>query len=185
MNQSLVTQEKLLLLLKAHENKGFDLLYKLYGKNLYEITVKIVHDRAMAEDVLQDSFVKIWLHMADYDSAKGSLFTWLLNITRNTAIDRTRSLAYQSRIHCSSRLDEGDRKVTNLYKQFPCFEQQTDTIGLLNYVALLEEDHREVIEHIYLKGYTHVQTSKKLQIPLGTVKSRLKRAISLLQTFLL
>jgi RNA polymerase sigma-70 factor (ECF subfamily) len=86
MKKQLLIQQQLIALLKAKDKKAFDYLYDPYAGCLYTIIVKVVHDRELANDLLQDSFMSIWINMATYDISKGSLFTWMLNIARNKAI---------------------------------------------------------------------------------------------------
>jgi RNA polymerase sigma-70 factor (ECF subfamily) len=177
MRTPLLAEQELISLLKAKDKKGFDLLYSLYSPAMYAIVLKIVHSQELAQDVLQDSFVKMWKNIHTYDASKGSLFTFILNITRNTAIDKTRSLYYQQQRKGVS--------FTNLHfegldQTHPSY-QQVDHIGMGKYIDALAPCHKILIEYIYLKGYTHEQAAKILEIPLGTVKSRLKVAISILK----
>ncbi|MDO1451116.1 RNA polymerase sigma factor [Rhodocytophaga aerolata] len=181
MKKPLPTEQELIGLLQAKEKKGFDLLYHLYSNALYTIAFKIVHSQQLAEDVLQDSFIKIWKNIHTYDASKGSLFTFILNITRNTAIDKTRSLYYQKQrqgLKCTILLfDRVDQKH--------CFYQQVDYIGITKYIDALAPQYKHLIEYVYLKGYTHQEAAKALEIPLGTAKSRLKSAIAQLQLMIL
>jgi RNA polymerase sigma-70 factor, ECF subfamily len=170
----LIPEERIVCLLKTRDKKGFDLLYSLYANCLYNIALKIVHSKEIAEDVLQDSFIKIWKNIDAYDSAKGSLFTFILNITRNTAIDKTRTLAYK-------------REMQGVLFPMPakdgraCFQPTADFIGMDKYIARLAPQHQHLIRYVYFEGYTHEETAEKLGIPLGTVKSRLKAAVNKLK----
>ncbi len=167
-------EEKIICLLKARDKKGFDLLYKLYSGCLYNIALKIVHSREIAEDVLQDSFIKIWKNIDTYNASKGSLFTFILNITRNTAIDKTRSMAYKQ-----ERSGLTFDPVT--IDQQDCFQPQVDYIGMEQYVKALDSRHQDLVKYVYFQGYTQDEAAKVLEIPLGTAKSRLKAAIGQLR----
>src|SRR3712207_4079549 len=83
-----MTEKELVRLLRQREKRGFTLLYDHYSSALYGIIRKIVRSEELAQDVLQDAFVKIWRGIDSYDASKGTLFTWILNVARNTAIDR-------------------------------------------------------------------------------------------------
>ena len=76
--------------LKAKDKKAFENLYDKYSGALFNIILRIVNNQVIAEDVLQESFVKIWKNIDKYDEDKSTIFTWMLNISRNTAIDATR-----------------------------------------------------------------------------------------------
>jgi RNA polymerase sigma-70 factor (ECF subfamily) len=82
---NIVTEQELINSLRAKEKRGFDVLYDKYSTCLYVVVLKIVQDQQVAEDVLQDSFIRIWQQAPCYDSSKGTLLTWLLTMTRDTA----------------------------------------------------------------------------------------------------
>ncbi len=91
-----MTQEELLPLLLRKEEKAFTTLYDMYSKSLFSIITNLIKDREEAEDVLQEVFVKIWKNIDSYNQSKGRLYTWMLNITRNTAIDKLRSKGFNN-----------------------------------------------------------------------------------------
>ncbi len=155
-------------LLKQQDKRAISLLYDKYGAALYGIALKIVGSEALAEDVLQDSFVKVWKNASSFDEKKGTLFTWLLNITRNTALDTIKSAAYRR----SKKIQELDFSVYD-HEDWRV-EQKPEHIGLRSAVEGLEEKYRLIIELVYFKGYTQQEVVKQLDIPLGTVKSRVK-----------
>jgi len=163
-----MSREKLIIrLLQHNDDRAIELLYDDYAAALYGVVFRIVLSEEVAQDVLQEAFVKIWKKGQQYNISKGTLFTWILNICRNTAIDATRSKHYR-----------GNGKIQNL-EQFVGKEEHTEelninTVGLLNHVNGLEEKYRVVIDLIYLQGHTQKEVTEVLNIPLGTVKSRLK-----------
>jgi RNA polymerase sigma-70 factor, ECF subfamily len=170
-----ITTNELVELLRQRSREGFNELYEGYSATLYGIICKIVKDAAMAEDILQDSFVKVWKNIDNYSAEKGSFFTWLLNITRYTAIDYLRSKQYKQQIKNQTTTDneyiqETAYTVTNI-----------DNNNLKLLVAKLEPKYREVIDLIYFWGYTQDEVSKILQIPLGTVKTRARMGLQLLR----
>jgi RNA polymerase sigma-70 factor (ECF subfamily) len=85
------SEDELIRLLKIKEPSAFSYLYDNYSGALFGIIYKMLDDRQLAEDVLQEAFVKIWNSFSNYDSLKGRLFTWMLNIARNLTIDTIRS----------------------------------------------------------------------------------------------
>ena len=89
------SEEELIYLLKNRDQPAFSYLYDNYSGALFGIIYKMLEDRELAEDVLQEAFVKIWNNFSNYDSLKGRLFTWMLNITRNLTIDTVRSKGIQ------------------------------------------------------------------------------------------
>ena len=84
MNRVFADETELVMLLKQKSKVAFNYLYDNYSRALYGIILKIVETEEVAEDILQDVFVKIWNRIDSYDASKGKLFTWLLNVARNT-----------------------------------------------------------------------------------------------------
>ncbi len=170
------TEAELVELLKHKSEEAFGALYDNYSAALFGIVKRIIGDEDAAQDVLQDGFVKIWKNIERYDSDKGTLFTWMLNIVRNKAIDATRSKHYKHQIRLDdSIVDKGDdRQVT----------QNEEHIGIKEAVRSLKPEHKEVLEVIYFGGYTQEEASKKLDMPLGTLKTRARAAIKNLRELL-
>jgi RNA polymerase sigma-70 factor (ECF subfamily) len=158
--------------LREKDKQVIEQLYDQYSAVLFGIILKIVQSNEVAEDALQESFVKIWSNGSSYDSAKGTIFTWMLNIARNTAIDKVRAANGKKKAQLSDY-----NALLGKEGQHPSAELQIDQIGLIQVVDGLEEKYREMIDLIYFKGYTQEEISQELGMPLGTVKSRLRIAI--------
>ena len=135
------------------------------------------NDQELAKDVLQEAMVKIWNNISSYDAAKGTLFTWMLNICRNMAIDKTRSKNYRNQ-QMNQSFDANPVLENNL-QEIP----KPETIGMKKILEKLDPAQREVVDAVYMLGYTHAEASKKLNIPLGTVKTRLRNAIQELRKY--
>lgn len=166
------TEEELIALLKSKDAGAYSLLYDNYSAALFGIISKVVSAEEIAEDILQDVFVKIWKNIENYDASKGRLFTWMLNIARNTAIDYSRSK--QSKMDGKLRDLENSRYEVNKQSSL---QSNTDFIGVKEQVAKLKEDYRVLIDMLYFEGYTQEDAAKELNIPLGTVKTRIRAAI--------
>ena len=165
------TENNIIHQLQHQDKQVISLLYDQYSASLYGIILKIVRDEGIAKDVLQEVFVKIWKNGPKYNPSKGSLFTWMLNIARNTSIDKTRSANYRH----NGKIQTMDATV--YHNGSLKHEQNTDTIGLKGIVNTLDEKYREIIELIYFNGYTQKEVEEHLGIPLGTVKSRVRIAL--------
>lgn len=165
--------------LKMHNESAFEYLYNNYKGALLTVIKQIILDDEIAGDVLQEAFVTTWKNIDKYDAAKGKLFTWLLNVTRNCAINTTRSKNFKSQ----QKNDSIDNYV-NYLDTTKNQEQDINKIGLRKQVHLLREDYKNVLELSYFNGYTHEEIAKILGIPEGTVKTRLRNAlIELRKTF--
>jgi len=146
-------------------------LYDQYGAALYGVVLRIVQSEELAEEVLQETFLKIWKNAASFDLAKGKFFTWALNIARHAAIDATRSSDFKNR----RKTDPFDFLV--YCENHPAASTVTDAIGLREIVNKLGEKHRKVIDLAYFQGYTQTEIEEELNIPIGTVKTRLRLAL--------
>lgn len=150
--------------------------YKNYGETLLGLIFKVVRSREAAEEVLQDTFVKIWKYAAQYDRSKGRLFTWFANIARNTAIDKVRSAGFQR----EQKTDSMENFVTN--DNLGAVDMKTSDSGLIATINSLDEKYRKLIDLVYFQGYSQREIEKEFSIPLGTVKTRLRAAISELRS---
>ena len=165
-----ISEEELVALLLSKDKEAFRILYDNYSAALFGIVLKIVRTTEVAEDVLQESFIKIWKNISSYDKSKGRLFTWLLNIARNTAIDklRTKNEKYENQ-SIDDNVYQVDKKSNTTMK--------VEHIGVKQNVLALKAEHRVIIDMAYYGGYTQDEISKELTIPLGTVKTRMRNAI--------
>jgi RNA polymerase sigma-70 factor (ECF subfamily) len=177
--RTLIAEADLVALLQQRDQRGFALLYDNYSAALYGIILKIVRTEEVAADVMQDAFVKIWRNIDSYHSGKGTLFTWILNVARNTAIDKIRSQDFQQ----ASQNQSLDHFVGIVEQENPV-DMHIDAIGLRRVVAGLRPEHRTLIELIYFQGYTQAEVSEELNIPLGTVKTRIKTALMQLRSLI-
>ncbi len=170
------SEEELVLLLKQQNREAFNHLYKNYAGVLYGIIIKLIFDEQTAQDVLQEVFVKIWNSIEQHDPKKGRIYTWMINIARNTAIDKLRSKGeiMKGKIH------PGEETVNNL-AQGMRIEQTTDAIGLRKMVGALRPEYETIVDLAYYKGFTMDEISKTLEIPLGTVKTRMRSALQQLR----
>ncbi len=165
--------------LKAKDQQSFSYLYDNYAGALYSIVLQVVPDKDLASDVLQEVFVNIWRKIESYDSAKGRLFTWMLNVARNLAIDMVRSKSYQN-----SQKNQAMPENDFFDKAGNSIQLSVDNIGLRKMVNKLKSEHRVLIDLAYFKGYTHEEIAEIESIPLGTVKTRIRSALTQLRDYL-
>lgn len=158
--------------LKARASEAVTYLYDHYAHALFGVIDRIIQSEDISNDVLQDAFVKIWKNIDSYSPEKGSLFTWMLNICRNTAIDETRSKQYKNQLQ-NRNIEDSVNKVDRIEQ----VQQKTDHIGLKEVVAKLKPEQKVLIDKVYFEGYTQEEVSKELEIPLGTVKTRIRAAM--------
>ena len=163
---SALLEKHIVELLQERNDKAISLLYEHYGDTLYGVAKKVVRDEELAQDVLQESFVKIWKKSDSYDASKAKLFTWLFRITRNTAIDKLRSV--NTKTDKEIQIDVSDvynLGVDSIRPEFMDVRENLDKI---------EDKYQIVLEALFFHGMTQQEASDELDIPLGTIKSRLK-----------
>ncbi len=170
--QKTYSEEDLVELLNTGNQQLFGVLYDNYSKALYGIIKKVIEDDAVAEDLLQESFIKIWNNRLLYDTSKGRLFTWMVTIARNSSIDYLRSK--QNKF--DEKINRGDKTLNEVNKSNKV-ETSVDHIGLKKVISRLKDDHRTLIDLVYFEGYTQEEISKKLGMPLGTVKTKVRSAL--------
>lgn len=166
------SEEELVELLQSRSRKAFDALYTNYSDALFGVISRVITDEKLAQDILQEVFVKIWDRFDSYDASKGRLFTWMLNIARNASIDATRSKQFGK-----------DRKTNSIENSVDIAwndnseQSKTDFIGVQKFLDQLRPEYRQLIDMIYFEGYTHAEAAEELELPLGTVKTRVRSAI--------
>ena len=166
------TEEELVIMLQNRDQQAFSYLYDNYAAALNGIIYRMVEDRELSEDILQEAFVKIWNNFSSYDTGKGRLFTWMLNITRNLTIDTMRSKGYKKQAKISS----DENSVSNLTDDSRIAER-FDAMGIRKHLTSLRPEQRSIIDLAYFNGYTQDEISKEMGIPLGTVKTRMRAAM--------
>lgn len=165
--------------MQNRDKSALEYLYDHYSGAIYGAVLRIVKKEEVAEEVLQDVFLKIWDKFSNYDSSKGRLFTWMINVARNQAIDKTRSKEIVKEGKTS-----GIENVVSKIDRTDYIEQQVEGIGVKEVLKNLPEEQRFVVEYLYLKGYSQSELAEEFNIPLGTVKTRLRLAMQQLRTTL-
>ncbi|TDD96919.1 RNA polymerase sigma factor [Flavobacterium cellulosilyticum] len=174
-----MTQEELIPLILNKDERAFTLLYDMYSKSLFSVISNLLKETEDAEDTLQEVFVKIWKSIDSYSASKGRLYTWMLNIARNSAIDKLRSKGFNN-----SKKNLSDENFVNLLEDSNNQNNRIDTIGILEFVKKLKPKCVQIIELLFFQGYTQQEASDELEIPLGTVKTHNRNCINDLRTYL-
>ena len=171
-------EEDLIARLQQQDQAAMTILYDKYSAALYGVILRIVKKEEVAEDVMQECFIKIWSSFHQYNNEKGKLFTWILNIARNTAIDKIRSKEFR----VSARETSIDESPVHHFSS--SYQIKPDHIGIKEIVAKLNPEQKKIIDMMYFGGYTQSEVAEELAIPLGTVKTRARAAIKFLTKLL-
>ena len=173
-----LSENDLVQAIRQKDKIGAEALYDMYSGSLYGVIYRIVQHEEIAQDLLQDTFVKIWNSFPLYDPAKGRLFTWMVNLARNLSIDKIRSRDFRN-----NSKNQDIENTVNVIDEQRSTEINPDLIGVKELVKLLKPEQKSVLDLVYFRGYTHVEASEELGIPLGTVKTRMRMAIITLRKF--
>lgn len=157
--------------LQSGNEQALAAIYDAYSPALYGLAKNIVGNDEIAQDVLQECFIKIWKQIKLFDPSKGSFFTWIINICRNLSIDEQRK---SNRVQQGPTLDEENHSLTY---------QNTNGIGLRNILQNLPKEQQLVLDFIYFKGYTQQEVAAVTGWPIGTVKTRSRAALLSLKKF--
>ncbi|SDS47203.1 RNA polymerase sigma-70 factor, ECF subfamily [Gillisia sp. Hel1_33_143] len=160
-------QDQLIAQLQAGNERAFERIYQLYSESIFGIIYTITRDKTVSEEILQDVFLKIWEKAPTYNPKKGRFFTWILNIARNASIDKIRSKDFKNK-----QLNLKSDNFVDILEAKSNFSSKIDAIGLQKYIDILEPVCKKLIDLLFFKGFTQKETAEKLDMPLGTVKTK-------------
>ena len=152
------------------DKKALYQLYDKYSGALYGVILRMSQDEVEAQDLLQETFVKIWTNIAQYDETKGRFYTWAYRIARNTTLNSLRS---------KNKLIQNDDLGVYETKENP--EDKQDYSLLQGSLKKLEPHHQKAIALVYYQGYTHQEAHEEMGVPLGTFKSYVRQALKQLR----
>lgn len=174
---TLSSDEELINQIIRGDQEAFLALYDKYAARVYALAVQILGDTMLAEEITQDSFMKVWSRARQFNPRRGKLITWLLTITRTTALDRLR---FEGRRPILSQVQDPEE----ILKSIPNSETTTEENrwrSMYFAVQSLPEEHRAVIDLAYYKGLSQSEIAEVLDWPLGTVKTRIRDAMKTLR----
>lgn len=156
--------------------RAFETLYRESSQRLFAVALRCMGRRELAEEVLQEAFVRIWHNAARYDAALSAPMTWMINITRNLAIDQLRK---------HRELPLTDEQAMALFDDSPSAHDQLDSqrqaSALQGCLETLEDKQRESIVIAYFHGLSHADLAERMAAPLGSVKSWIRRGLERLR----
>jgi RNA polymerase sigma-70 factor (ECF subfamily) len=174
-----VPDEDLVKRLQQRDPRAMGDLYDRFGKLAFSVILSIVRDPATAEDLVQETFLRVWNRIQAFEAGRGALGPWLLAIARNRAIDHVRSM--------SSRMDRNSfefdaREHPSLFVDMEREVVNTDHARIIRQaIAKLNQNQRRVIELAYYEGLSQSEMAEKMGQPLGTVKTWVRTALKILR----
>ena len=180
-----VTDESLLIAVGNGQNvDAFNQLFKRFAKKIFALGMKITRNEQLANDLIQESMLNVWQKAPLYDLDKGSAKGWIFTLSRNRCFDMLRKQKRQP--NCISADDiwplESGAEPAMVHEDIG--GQQVELSLIEGYFVQLPDPQRAVIEQIYIKDRTHEEAAAHLQIPLGTLKSRLRLGVAKLRNLI-
>lgn len=179
-----MADEDLMRLVADMDAEAFEVVYDRHSAAAYSLCYRIAGSRSLADDVCQEAFISIWRSAARYDGSLGSVRSWILSVARNRAIDQLRRATRHDdrKLHddgeaVAARLPSGEHTDQEVLRRV----EAEETSELL---TRLPADQRRVIELSFYSGYSHTEIAAMLDLPLGTVKGRMRQGLEKLQRHL-
>ena len=157
------------------DQAAFAELYDRHSRLVFSLALRILQDRADAEDVVQEVFAQVWAQAQRYDASRGAVAAWMLVLTRSRAIDRLR--AKRSRPETAGEATAAESVVDGSVTQDLELLSAEQVTRLQRAMQELTEAQRAALELAYYEGLTHVEVAERLAEPLGTVKTRIRQAV--------
>ncbi|MDX6849137.1 sigma-70 family RNA polymerase sigma factor [Gilvimarinus sp. SDUM040013] len=166
---------KLLCATAEGDRRAFNELYRLTSGKMYAVCLQLLQRKDLAEEALQEAYVRVWHNACDYHSDKGSVVVWMVSIARYRALDILRSAAYR-REGRESDLEQSDEHTP----EDALFDQR-DRVRIDECMDTLEDGQRQMIQLAYFRGLTHAELTEHTGSPLGTIKSWIRRGLQKLK----
>ncbi len=167
-------------LVEAADAEAFAALYDRHGRAAFSLAYRMMGERQEAEDVVQEAFIKVWRSAGSYRVGRGSVRTWILSIVHNRGIDQLRSHASrrrtQDKVEASAPKSEPSEAFSETWRN----SQRDQVREALN---TLPQEQLKILELAYFSGYTHVEIAEQLDLPLGTVKGRMRLGLRKIRDF--
>jgi RNA polymerase sigma-70 factor (ECF subfamily) len=177
-----LTEFELLQQVAQHDQQALLTLYQQYGNLVYSLSLRVLRQPVMAEEITQDIFLKLWRQPDRWNPSLGQFSSWLLTITRNAAIDRLRREGRQATLASWEQSDEADHRLSDADSFVAGQVNWVNGQVLRRLLQNLPPEQRQLIELAFYDGYTHSELAELLQLPLGTVKTRLRMGMQKLRT---
>ena len=178
------SDEELISAICRGSEQAIEIFYQRYYRYAYALAYRLLQESTAAEDIVQEVFLSVWRKAATYQRKYGSVYSWLQAIVHHRAIDRLRSVAHRSNQWAPLQV-EGEQDLPSAQRDVWEEAWQKEQGQLIrSALAQLPAEQREVIELAYFQGYTHTEIAAQKQIPLGTVKGRMRLGLQKMKTLL-
>ena len=175
-----LADEDLISLVEAADSEAFATLYDRHSRAAFSLAYRMMGERQASEDLMQDAFLKVWRSAKSYRAERGSVRTWILSIVHNRGIDQIRSQASRRRTQDKIEASAPRSQPSEAFAETLRNSQRDQVREALN---TLPPEQLKILELAYFSGYTHVEISDLLGLPLGTVKGRMRLGLKKIRDY--
>ena len=176
----ILADEDLISLVEAADAEAFATLYDRHSRAAYSLAYRMMGESQASEDLVQDAFLKVWRGASSYRADRGSVRTWILSIVHNRGIDQIRSQASRRRTQEEIEASAPRSQPSEAFAETLRNSQRDQVRQALN---TLPPEQLKILELAYFSGYTHVEISDLLRLPLGTVKGRMRLGLKKIRDY--
>jgi RNA polymerase sigma-70 factor (ECF subfamily) len=176
----ILADEDLISLVEAADAEAFATLYDRHSRAAFSLAYRMMGERQASEDLMQDAFLKVWRSAKSYRAERGSVRTWILSIVHNRGIDQIRSQASRRRTQDKIEASAPRSQPSEAFAETLRNSQRDQVREALN---TLPPEQLKILELAYFSGYTHVEISDLLRLPLGTVKGRMRLGLKKIRDY--
>jgi RNA polymerase sigma-70 factor (ECF subfamily) len=176
----MLADEDLISLVEAADAEAFATLYDRHIRAAFSLAHRMMGERQASEDLAQDAFLKVWRGASSYRAERGSVRTWILSIVHNRGIDQLRSQASRRRAQEKIEASAPRSQPSEAFAETLRNSQREQVREALN---TLPPEQLKILELAYFSGYTHVEISDLLRLPLGTVKGRMRLGLKKIRDY--
>ena len=170
----LLADEDLISLVESDDAEAFAVLYDRHGKPCYSLAYRMMGEQQAAQDLVQDAFLRVWRSAGSYRQERGSVRTWILSIVHNRGVDQLRSGARRRR---TQEKIEASGQTSQPSEAFAEVERRSKRQHVRAVLDTLPPEQLKVLQLAYFSGYTQAEIAELLNLPLGTVKGRMRLAL--------
>ena len=178
----MIPDESLMRLVCAGDSRAFELLFDRHGRAAFSLALRMCRQHAVAEDVVQEAFLSLWRARSRYDPARGTVRGWVASIVRNRALDAVR--VERAKSGRDVRDEDAVEAVASTERTESEVQRREERREIDRALDALPTEQRQVIELAYFGGLTHSEIARKLSLPAGTVKGRMRLGLSRMRAFL-
>jgi RNA polymerase sigma-70 factor, ECF subfamily len=176
----ILADEDLISLVEAADAEAFATLYDRHSRAAFSLAYRMMRERQASEDLTQDAFLKVWRSAKSYRAERGSVRTWILSIVHNRGIDQIRSQASRRRTQDKIEASAPRSQPSEAFAETLRNSQRDQVREALD---TLPPEQLKILELAYFSGYTHVEISDLLRLPLGTVKGRMRLGLKKIRDY--